>query len=198
MSSGPRLPLELALRASSALMDLWSLRNAGGLVVGSVRRGRATVGDLEFTAPHTSPLGDTLYAAIDETIIRTKRGQAVRGFKPGFLYCQLAVALINRETGEQVQFPVEIHRWTPENRGWIETMRTGPVEFGKAFLVWWKQAYGIKPADQASIDGHLVDRGGKVVPVLSEEECFARANLYWIDPRSRDSVSLRDFKVVNV
>ncbi len=162
MSAGPRLPLDLAQRAASALMAIWEMKEPDCMVVGSVRRGRPDVGDVEFIAPATSPLMDRLYGNILHSIVNEKRGEAIKGLKPGFLYCSLRMKLVNRDTGEQVEIPVEIHRYTPENRGWIQTMRTGPSEFGQQFLAWWKQTHAIPQTSKASIDGHLVDAKGEL------------------------------------
>ncbi len=50
MSEGARLSLAMAQDAARALVNLWRMPADASMVVGSVRRGRDEVGDLEFVA----------------------------------------------------------------------------------------------------------------------------------------------------
>ena len=51
MSQGVRIPLATAQRVATFLFERWGMDSATCLVVGSVRRERPTVGDLEILAP---------------------------------------------------------------------------------------------------------------------------------------------------
>jgi hypothetical protein len=44
--------------------------------------------------------------------------------------------------------PVQVHRYDPGNRGWLEIMKTGPVEFNKLFLWRWKQRWDLVREDE--------------------------------------------------
>lgn len=116
--------------------------------------------------------------------------EGVRGVKPGFITASVVVkpfagSLAGRE------IPVQVERFTPENRGWKIIMRTGPSDFGQWFLGKWKARYGIPfgPAGKASINGHLVDRHGAVVPVRSEEEAFDLCKQKYVPPHLRHFAS---------
>lgn len=191
MSEGPRIQLGVAQRAAAALMYIWDMAEPACMVVGSVRRGRETVGDLEFIAPHAPRGGagglfdpaapDALFDAIDQTV---KKGNAtvVRGLKPHFLAASLTLRM--KSPDGRFVIPVQVFRYTPANRGWVEIMRTGPDEFGRLFLHTWKEKHGITEG-QASIDGHLVDRLGMRVSVASEAEAFEKCGLPAVEPRDR-------------
>lgn len=199
MSTGTRLPLAMAQDAARALMNLWRMPTDSCMVVGSVRRGREEVGDLEFTA--RMPVDkdrDELYRSISGTLktdglfggtpnLKTY-GVAISGFKPGFKFCSLTMTL---ERGvESYKIPVQIHRYahSDSNRGWIELMRTGPSEFGQMFLRRWKERHGIPPANQSSDEGHLLDASGARVSVPTEQAAFELCGLQFIDPGKRDAI----------
>lgn len=199
MSTGTRLPLAMAQDAARALMILWNMPADSCMVVGSVRRGREEVGDLEFTA--RMPVDkdrDELYRSISGTIRtdglfgdETRRrtfGEAVEGFKPGFKYCSLNMTMVRGD--ESYPIGVQIHRYAhgDSNRGWIEIMRTGPSEFGQIFLSRWKKHHGIPQDKQASIEGFLVDAGGQRVSVPTEVDAFHLCGLQFIDPAKRDAI----------
>lgn len=156
---------------------------------GSVRRARETVGDLEFTAPaqplggkaslFEAPANDDLHDAIKATIDKG-HGVAGRGLRPHFL----AASLTMKMRGEEgtITVPVQVFRYTPANRGWVEIMRTGPDEFGRLFLHEWKQRWG---GSKGSVDGHLVGSAGERIGVPTEAHAFDLCGLPWVDPIDR-------------
>lgn len=203
MSAGPRLPIGIAQEAARWLSGLWGLDQHAGLVVGSVRRGALDVGDLEFACRAPAPgKPDTLYDAIAETLeteglfgaSTVPVARTVAGVKRGFWAASMTVAMTHEASGQVIEaLPVQIFRWAADdrNRGWVTLRCTGPGEFGKWFLARWKRVYGIHPDAKASVDGHLVDRHGVIVPVLSEQECFEKCGMGWIDPSNRGKVVAR-------
>ncbi len=66
MSTGTRIPLARAQAAAAYLIDLWALE--GAHVVGSVRRQRAEVGDLEMVCYLMPAEADTVYRNIKATM----------------------------------------------------------------------------------------------------------------------------------
>lgn len=196
MSTGERMPLEVADRISSQLLKRWELDPRTCFVVGSVRRRCPMVGDIEIVAP--LPKGkvvffedDPIFSRINATMVNPHVeagelwttvlasekagkciGAAIRGLKPGFKAASLEVTL---NSGHVVY--VQVYRYTPENFGWMMIERTGtggPKGFGAYFLECWKKRYGIKlgPETPASVNNHLVNAAGDVVPVPTEEEAF--------------------------
>lgn len=203
MSTGARLPLEKALRVAEFLYDAWRLSPRECVVVGSVRRGRPDVGDLEILAPLEPRGDDTLCRVVQATMEPDSAslfaasgsrdrylGRVERGLKPGFL----AASLVVRPWG--IEIPVQIYRYEPENLGWMLIERTGPADFGRWFLGQWKKAWGIPAGEHgrpASIDNHLVDAQGRRVPVPTEADAFRMIRSVEIPPRDRDAVARRAF-----
>lgn len=203
MSEGPRLALPLAKLAGEWLLSHWAMRKHDALVVGSVRRERLDVGDIEFAcrAPADGER-DELFEAIDATLETpglfgegtVPVGRAVKGFKRGFLHSSFRVTMTNQETKQVIQdLPVEIYRWAADdsNRGWITLMRTGPAEFNRWFLSKWKRQFNIPHDRQASDGGVLLDMYGNPVRVESELDCFDRAGCKFVAPQVRAQVGAR-------
>lgn len=199
MSTGPRIPLADADRAVAWIFARWNLSQAQCHVVGSVRRRKDYVGDIELIAPLRDKHNDPEHASIARTmegfipdsllsIVEPAEtiGRAVKGLKPGFKAASIEV---RRRDGSYL--PVQVYRYTPDNMGWIMLMRTGPGEFGEWFLGKWKDHWLIPRGDAghvASKDGHLVDAQGRVVPVPSEEAAFEKCGLKFVPPDRRAAV----------
>lgn len=215
---GTRITLEQAERFVAALFarrvgffaTIEAAAREGIEVVGSIRRRRETVGDIEIIAPMpraadpekvqssedrlfrelnlcvSNPWVDgsgSLFAAAPDT--SRAFGTAVRGLKPGFKACSLRLAAYGVEVG------FDVFRYDPLNAGWVKLCRTGPSEFGQWFLGRWKERMGIPVGDpkrQASVDGYLVDDRGNVVPVGSEEEAFRLIGANFVPPERRDAM----------
>lgn len=200
MSTGPRIPLAVAQAAAALLFQKWKMPEPQCAVVGSVRRGRHDVGDLEFIAPAApldNPKADPLFDAIEATLIDTDRlfsadepfAQAIRGVKRGFYGASLTVRLRLEKDAAHTIVPVQIYRYDAgamTNRGWVELCRTGPSELGIWFLQEWKRIFGIQ-AGPASADGHLVDSYMKRVPVEDELACFRLIRHEFVPPHQRDA-----------
>ena len=205
MSEGPRLSLPVATKAAEYLMRLWQMPTPDSLIVGSIRRRKPTVGDVEIIAPWPGAgNADPLYERIAETIgvggdglfgaVRPEpvlKGRALEGLKPGFKACALHITLKrkDRDPPEPIEVPVQIFRYVPGatgNRGWVELMRTGPGEFGEWFLWRWKEQHHIPIDRKASRDGFLVDEAGEVVPTPAEADCFAEVGLPVVAPERRE------------
>ena len=217
MSDGPRIPLAAAEAFVLALfqrrLGYASIEEAaqdGVEVVGSIRRRRPDIGDVEIIArmPRASdpervqssedrlfrelnlcvsnPWVDgsgSLFAAAPDT--SRAFGTAVRGLKPGFKACSLRLAAYGVEVG------FDVFRYDALNAGWVKLCRTGPGEFGQWFLGRWKERMGIPVGDpnrKASVDGYLVDARGQIVPVATEEEAFRLIGSNFVPPERRDAM----------
>lgn len=199
MSTSPRMPRERAEAAAHCLMKSWGMHAARCFIVGSLRRGKPDVGDVDLLAPAPEPnKHDALFEAILETCegqnalfgnpAAAKFTRPIEGLKKGFLACRLVCQLRGVEPGaDAVEVPVQVFRYTPENLGWQLIMRTGPDDFGIWFLTQWKARFGIPTGEEhpASVKGHLVDDRRIVVPVPSEADAFEKCGLVWIPPEQR-------------
>lgn len=212
MSQGPRIKLGDARRLCQDLWNIWGLDETA-VVVGSVRRGLPEVGDIEIIVPalkvtqagneHVDSLFSRINGSMSNPWVHPKApersmfdseperviepepdqiiGEAIRGLKPGFL----SASLLLRPLGLEV--PCQLYRYTAQNRGWIELMRTGPADFGRLFLIAWKRRWNIPHEQQASIDGHLVNRDGEIVHVPDEDAAFDLCGMPAVLPELRDA-----------
>ena len=194
MSIGERIPLVVASRAAGFILEHWGIRDTDSVIVGSLRRRRDDVGDIEICLPHEPKERDELYRTIHAAVGRADAlfeppsdvppVEVVKGLRPGFKAASVRVRVVYQ--GDPLTIPVEIYRYEPGARGWSILMRTGPTDFGRWFLAKWKQHWGIQANQQASVDGFLVDAHGRRVPIAEERECFDRCGLAYIEPHLRD------------
>lgn len=210
MSTGQPIPLATAQALYEQLVALWSLDRQTCPVVGSVRRCKPEVHDLEIAAPAESKGHDTLCARITRTMepeimgglfaspsaVADGRkagayiGRADKGLKPGFLTASLTLYPwrgIDDPTWRDREVAVQVNRYHPENKGWTILRSTGPGDFGKWFLWRWKQGWKIPDDKPASVEGRLVDANGIVVPTTTEEEAFRQGGVAFIQPEARDA-----------
>lgn len=200
MSTGVRISLQTALGIAAKLFKVWGLDENSSFVVGSVRRGKPDVGDIEILVPPAVTLRrDDLYERISNSLKQPKgalfasdaptaiNGFADRGLKQGFKSAD--IILVGGEGEDQdAQLKVQLIRYDSMNLGWKMIMHTGPRDFGMYFLSMWKREYGIVDG-QASIDGYLVDKYSKVVPVASETEAFMKAGIGFVMPNMREQAA---------
>ncbi len=184
------LPLITARRLADDLAGQFRL--AGHEVAGSIRRERSLVNDVDLVAPLPPQTGpDDAYNAIaalcdvpGQGLFKPADplGEAVEGAHPFFRYCSLRIRLKGGE------LPVQIHRYDPGelgNHGWILLMRTGPKEFGQAFLAHWRRVHALRAQAVASDLGYLRLADGTPVPTPTEERAFERAELEYVPPARR-------------
>jgi len=242
MSSGTGIPLDKARTIVAYVMNVLNElatsdmeRAAIGQLedVGSLRRMKPLVGDLEALAPlpqafedieimerngdklppvserpgwdhdplfrvlcrivdnppsKPRPIASVLWLPTAESAkpeVTRHLGTAEQGLKPGFKSCRI---VLHTKMGD---VKMEVFRAARDAYGWAKLMRTGPDDFGKHFLYRWKLVHGIPLGDEASgggkasIDGYLVDGGGKVVSVPTEEDAFREARMEWVEPEHR-------------
>lgn len=197
MSSGPRIQLATAQAVANYVFGCWGLDQESSTIVGSVRRLRPDVGDIEIVAPWSPANADELFKILDEDARppgvlfepRTQRPPitSLRGLHPAFLEASIVAHVLEVGSKSQLDVPVQIARYKPGQRGWRLIMRTGPSEFGQWFLARWKRERGIPPERPASVDGFLVDRNGRAMEIDSEAEAFALCRLPFIQPHLRES-----------
>lgn len=205
MSTGARMIWNDAKRVAEVACREWRL-HANEAIVGSLRRMRETVGDIELVAPYEPESSDQLFKAINARMANPWQdtraglfapqietfepmGRIDKGLKPGFLAASLVLT-----PWRGVEIPCQVYRYMPANEGWVRLMRTGPRDFGMWFLGKWKARFGIPLGREdrpACVNNHLVDGTGAIVPVPTEADCFMRAQIPIIDPWKRDEFAER-------
>jgi len=200
------VPLDIAQAVADKLVERFAPACARIEIAGSLRREKATVGDIELVAisklyragqldlfgqgAEEGALRSRLDDVLDELLVadpprifreppKDVAGQPRWGnkYKCFWLY-------INPTFGH-VQ--VDLFTATPENWGAILTIRTGPAAFGKLL-----QAHIKNDTPYRQQDGLLVvEKTGEVVPVPEEADYFRLAGVAWIPPAERCKATLR-------
>jgi len=146
-------------------------------VAGSIRRGKAEVGDLELVAIAKReldlfgvPTGRRTmidYWLSDKDFTPTKDGEKYKQFQYRGVQADLFLA-------------------TPDNWGLILMLRTGDAEFSRRMvtLTTWG---GYKPAD-IMVDGGRVLRRNVSVAVPEERDLFALWHMDYIEPKDRTAL----------
>lgn len=196
MSTGVRIDRCIAEAIAARCMGRWAMRE-GCAVVGSIRRRRPHVGDIEIIAPMpvsdgVRPPHDALHTTIAESCAgeglfnvdaETPVGTAIKGLKPMFRYCAIDVFADDHPEGG---IKVEIHRYDPGpggNRGLIELIRTGPAEHGQRILAEYaRMRGGTCPAAEG---GYLLAIDGARVPTPSEDDVYRLVGMAWVHPETR-------------
>lgn len=184
-----RIPLEVADKIADWLIGQMNPPRMGGIeVVGSIRRRKPDVGDIEFIAPMPAR-DDHLFRQLDR-ILRAEGvmfdtpdaiGERVRGVHEGFKSCSFTVKPPVDLWREYVA--VQVYRYTPDNRGWIEALRTGPMEFGRDVLV-----PALKRAGYQAREGVIWSKHGQM-SVRSEQSLFHLLGMKWVEPQDRKGVA---------
>ena len=182
MSQGLDFPLTFVQQyASKYLADLMTACNQVS-VVGSVRRMKMTVHDLEFLViPNMIPVQDLF----------GKTSEKVSALDPVFinLYISWGAKLVTN--GDHLKkvilaegLPLEINISDASRWGVEMVIKTGPADFSKR-CVTIKQHGGYLPSNCVIKNGWQVYRNGTVIPMPSEEAFLDFLELGWINPQER-------------
>lgn len=203
MSSGTRVPREIAEKVAARLVG--ELRDGCTRieVAGSVRRGRESVGDIELVAipriereivqaeqrdlfgvvvkpaivEAINHLDGALRRLLDEEMIRREPPEDERpawGEKYKKFWCWLS--------NEYGWLQVDLFAALSENWGAIFTIRTGPGQFGRALMMYANARTGYKQDK-----GYLQEKAtGRVIETPEEQDYFRELGLLWIPPSMRD------------
>jgi DNA polymerase/3'-5' exonuclease PolX len=177
MSTGAKLPWAEAASIAEQLVRELEPVAVRVKAVGSVRRRRPEVGDIEILIEPrmiTVDLFGTMGPDL-EPIRAVARGWRSNGClaKSGDRYIQVFL-----ESGLGIDLFV---CWPPAQWGSLIAIRTGPAELGKHAVTLMRER-GLRHQE-----GHVVDRSGEIIPTPTEEDFFAAAGLPCLAPRLRDT-----------
>lgn len=189
MTTSTRVPLELAEMTAYDLVSQLAPFCERAAIVGSIRRRRLEVKDVEILAvPKVEPLrnlfGDVfdqrnyLDIAVESMLDAGQLSKRLdRNGKPAvgerykrLIYDGLAVDLFSC--------------LPPAQWGLLMVIRTGPAEFSKR-LVTQKRFGGLLPNHWSVRDGAMWNGLGELVPTPEEADVFRAIELDWIEPEVR-------------
>ena len=176
MSEGPRFPFEMAYATAKEVSERLSPTLEKLKAVGSLRRRRPSVGDLEFLAipffdedlfgGHPKPCLDPVRLALREL------GTWVKG---GDRFMQVKDLLGRKGLSLDLYL---VH--PPAEWGSLEAIRTGPWELGLLCMMRLTKN-GYKHV------GGRVRKNGITIPTPTEEEFFKLAGIECLPPNQRDA-----------
>ena len=179
MSAGARIPLAKALDIAANVVSVLGPHCHKIDIVGSVRRQRSTVGDLEIVClPDRDPLESTpLFAGGFAAAVEQWPG--IKGSPDGrytqrLLPCGLTLDLFMPH---------------PDAYGLILAIRTGSAEWCKQVLApaWVRAGYRSEDGLLCQVvDEDFPDNWDTTVPCRTERELFDVIGLRWVEPAGRE------------
>jgi len=207
MSDHPKLARETVLPAAERLAGILSKACHRIEIAGSLRRGRAAVGDIELVAiPKIEPLAKpgSLYPEPYNLLWEGLDGYAKqagwRYLNHGQKYRKFLMPYDLRRPADQVQ--VDLFTCEPENWGNIFLIRTGPAEFSQAVVTRLRECarpssggfvrlapsvhpeipYGGEFREWTEAEKARMEK----VPTPREEDVFEIAGMEYVPPDERD------------
>jgi DNA polymerase/3'-5' exonuclease PolX len=182
-----QLDIKVAQRLAQRIKSELSSACEAIEIVGSVRRGKPQVGDLELLAiPRFGEAPRDLFGRpteqppdrLDQKLRQLlQKGRLRTGPRYGPQWKSLEVA---RWPG----LMLELYSCDRENWGVQMAIRTGPAEFSKA-LVTAREWGGYLPAGHQITGGFRLHRHGELVPCETEADFFEAMGMAWIEPEER-------------
>jgi DNA polymerase/3'-5' exonuclease PolX len=191
MSSGPRHTREAGAMAleliAGELGETISAEPESGrlFALGSYRRGRETIGDLEIALPYIEPEQDRHAIKLLERFTPEGAGMfaggslgvRLMGVSPGFRHARVRLDL------PAGSIPIEIFRYDAGdlgNAGWLAMLRTGPSELASIMLGRFAAQYGAR-----SEGNYPRTRSGEPIPCPTEREAFRLCRTTYTPPDQR-------------
>ncbi len=135
-------------------------------VVGSVRRKRPEVGDIEIAVHESAVIKLSVAEGLFPGDFRT-----IKGGKKNWRYWQL------RHNDGWI---LDLFRFDDHNRGSIILIRTGPVDFSHQFVVCLRR-HGLRHEN-----GYIRDNHGTLVACEDEQAAFAHVGMRYLEPECRE------------
>lgn len=176
------IPRAVAARAVEAVCEALLANGCAtrAASAGSLRRGKATVGDIEVVAQLGEQFGATL--ALQGVLRRlgiarglpNSRGAAAP-WGPAYYRATLPT------TQADLTLPLDLFVvFPPKQWAVIYLIRTGSARFSQAFVT------RLHRFNLRTEDGRLLDAADHVVPLVGEEDLFAACHLPYLAPNARD------------
>lgn len=176
MSKGDSYPYELAVLAAGDVVDILTPYTLRRDVVGSIRRRRSWVHDLEILVEPAAGFDLVLYYALtgaENSLPFSLRSEG--GTADGERYKKL---WYGSPSGQR--WPVDLFICRPPAQyGWLKVLRTGSADWTQQYLLWRK------PPGLAARNGALY-QDGKVMSTPDEEQVFTAFGRLWVPPTQRE------------
>jgi DNA polymerase/3'-5' exonuclease PolX len=174
MSSSTKRPYaEMLSIAESVTVLLWPACERI-LIAGSLRRHKATIGDIEIVAMPKTEAEYNLFGEVvgEASLLEAMLSRLDMHFtKNGPRYKQWTLP-----DGTQVDLFIA----TPETWGCVATIRTGSMEFSKSLMT--SRRHGGRCPSHLKFKEGRIWNGGTALDTPEEKDVFAALGIDWIDP----------------
>lgn len=206
MSDGPRIPLKTAQRVAEDIQSMLAPSCQRLLVVGSVRREKPTVGDIELVLePRYSSteervnLFETKQVKVCEVERVVDALAAVGVFSPCYKENGAVIAWPKTFTAtsrhlslwycpnEHEAIPLDLFIQREDRLrvwGWQTVLRTGPGEANQ-LLVTSRQKGGLLPPTFVVKDGNVTTTSGIPITLETEAQVFEEWHMVYVPPQER-------------
>lgn len=161
--TGTRIPLHQAQEAGASIL---STIHGEAHVVGSVRRQKPEVGDIEILVHVDAVVRIAIGAGLFPSEFETNKGG--RG---NWRFWQIRNCFHG--------YVVDLYRFDDQNRGSMMLIRTGPAEFSQRFVT------ALRPHGYHHEDGYVRENSMRIVTCETEEHAFELAGMKYVQPEVR-------------
>lgn len=193
MSEKVRIPLTEAEALAVEVIELLQETCEHIEVLGSIRRRKPTVGDIEIGCIPRFREGDAvgLFGDVGDPV--NMQFEAIRQLRSAGVFGDRLDVNGRPACGERFQrllckgFALDVFSCLePAQWGVIKLIRTGSGDFNKRFVLQWSQGGKILRAGMQIRDGALYDRG-VLVPTPEEIDVFKAVGLAYLEPWERET-----------
>lgn len=178
MSTGAKRALKDATLDAVAFRDLFHSHTARWTTAGSVRRGKAEVGDIEHVV---IPIAGGSFLTVMDEMLPQEGIFAQTGIIEKAVYPNGTHRWGQRYRGVMFRgFRHEVFMADAMNWGCILTIRTGPAEFSRRMVT------ALHPRGMRQHEGYLRDAHGNIIACPDEQTFFALCGVNYLAPHERE------------
>lgn len=174
--SKANMPIEEAVEIAKEVASLLKSHCEQIKIAGSIRRGKAVIGDIELVA---IPKGKELWDCLDRMLLEGKITKAVYGVKNGKPQYRWGGDKYRGFMWKGIK--VEVFLADAKNWGYQYLLRTGPGEANTAIMTVVKN----RKAPFSFKDGRVWNADGKEIPVPEEKDVFALLGMEYVAAEKR-------------
>lgn len=165
-----RYPYATAIALAKRVQDIVEANGARAVIVGSLRRERAEVGDIDIV----------LESHPDDVFAAHLIGQGLAHI--GYMPTRMGIRSIHIEAPDQPS--IDLYLATKELFAVTMLVRTGSAAHNIRVA---RAAQKCLPARKLAVSKGVLNSAGIVIPTSTEEEVFAALGMKYVEPRDREA-----------
>ena len=193
MAGDIRLPRETVLPVATRLYRALEPACDKIMIAGSLRREKATVGDIEIVAVPSLLLIPDMFGDLIPQPQPSRLTAVLKRLEQEGVLCwpernKANGPSLKRYLVPEIGINVELYLCDEDEYGYIAMIRTGDADFTRLMMTDWAHG-GLKPAHIDCKGGAKVMRNGRAIPLViqSERELWEAWGLCGLPPRERNA-----------